>query len=404
MKHKDKRIKLMNEVLGGMKVLKMYAWEPSFQEHVEHIRDREVRNLRRMAYVSGVLSFLWTSTPFLVSVTSFMTYVLISDQNLLDPQRAFVSLTLFNILRFPLSILPMLISMLVQARVSVKRINKYLGHEELDEYVTHEKDDVNTPIRMHNGSFAWTKDEKPVLSEVNVKVSKGTLVAIVGQLGAGKSSLLSTLLGDMERIDGTVNVQGSVAYVAQEAWIQSGTVRDNILFRRKMEWGRYNSTLHQCALQADLDILPGGDLTEIGGKGINISGGQKQRVSLARAVYSDADIYLLDDPLSAVDSHVSKHIFDHVIGPKGVLKDKTRLLVTHCISYLPQVDQIIVLRDGRIEEQGTYQELLECKGALAELLLQFQREENLEDAILQEDPDVVEDLLLHIASPEISMS
>ncbi|KAK8776949.1 hypothetical protein V5799_029711 [Amblyomma americanum] len=402
MKHKDERIKLMNEILGGMKVLKLYAWEPSFQEHVQHIRGREVRNLRRMAYVSGVLSFLWTCAPFLVSLMSFMTYVLISDQNVLDPQRAFVSLTLFHILRFPLSMLPMLISMLVQASVSVKRMNKYLGHEELDEYVTHEKDDVNTPIRIRNGSFAWTKDEEPVLREVDIQVPKGALVAIVGQVGAGKSSLLSALLGDMERIDGAVNVQGSVAYVAQQAWIQNATVRDNILFQRKMERDRYNRTLEQCALQTDLNVLPGGDQTEIGEKGINLSGGQKQRVSLARAVYSDTDIYLLDDPLSAVDSHVGKHIFDHVIGPKGVLKDKTRLLVTHGISYLPQMDQIIVLRDGRIEEQGTYQELLQRKGALAELLLHFLREESQDDALLQEDPNIVEELLLHIASPEIS--
>lgn len=402
MKHKDERIKLMNEILGGMKVLKLYAWEPSFQEHVQNIREREVRNLRRMAYVSGILSFLWTCAPFLVSLMSFMTYVLIDDKNVLDPQRAFVSLTLFHILRFPLSMLPMLISMLVQASVSVKRMNKYLGHEELEEYVSHEKDDVSTPIRVRNGSFAWTKDEEAVLREVDVQVPKGALVAIVGQVGSGKSSLLSALLGDMERLDGSVNVQGSVAYVAQQAWIQNATVRDNILFQKTMERERYNRTLDQCALQSDLNILPGGDLTEIGEKGINLSGGQKQRVSLARAVYSDADIYLLDDPLSAVDSHVGKHIFDQVIGPKGVLKDKTRLLVTHGISYLPQVDRVIVLRDGRIEEQGTYKELLARKGALAEVLLHFLREESQEDGLLNEDPNVVEDLLLHVGSPEIS--
>ncbi|XP_050048216.1 multidrug resistance-associated protein 1 [Dermacentor andersoni] len=402
MKHKDERIKLMNEILGGMKVLKLYAWEPSFQDHVQSIREREVRNLRRMAYVSGILSFLWTCAPFLVSLMSFMTYVLIDEKNVLDPQRAFVSLTLFHILRFPLSMLPMLISMLVQASVSVKRMNKYLGHEELEEYVSHEKDDASTPIWIRNGSFAWTKDEEAVLREVDVQVPKGALVAIVGQVGSGKSSLLSALLGDMERLDGTVNVQGSVAYVAQQAWIQNATVRDNILFQKTMERDRYKRTLDQCALQSDLNILPGGDLTEIGEKGINLSGGQKQRVSLARAVYSDADIYLLDDPLSAVDSHVGKHIFDNVIGPKGVLKDKTRLLVTHGISYLPQVDRVIVLRDGRIEEQGTYKELLARKGALAEVLLHFLREESQDDGLLNEDPNLVEDLLLHVGSPEIS--
>ncbi|KAL1466255.1 hypothetical protein MTO96_042863, partial [Rhipicephalus appendiculatus] len=379
MKHKDERIKLMNEILSGMKVLKLYAWESSFEDHVQHIREREVRNLRRMAYLSGIMSFLWTCAPFLVSLMSFMTYVLISDKNVLDPQRAFVSLTLFHILRFPLSMLPMLISMLVQASVSVKRMNKYLGHEELEEYVTHEKDDASVPIWVRNGSFAWTKDEEPVLRDLEVQVPKGALVAIVGQVGSGKSSLLSALLGDMERIEGSVNVQGSVAYVAQQAWIQNATVRDNITFQRKMERDRYNRTLEQCALQSDLNVLPGGDLTEIGEKGINLSGGQKQRVSLARAVYNDADIYLLDDPLSAVDSHVGKHIFDQVIGPKGVLKDKTRLLVTHGISSF-----------------------WSARGALAELLLHFLREESQEDKLFNEDPNFVEDLLLHVASPEIT--
>ncbi|CAN7994936.1 unnamed protein product, partial [Ixodes hexagonus] len=400
MKHKDERIKLMNEILGGMKVLKLYAWEQSFEKQVQDIRAREVANLRTMAYLSAVLSFLWNCAPFLVSLMSFMTYVLMSDEHVLDPQKAFVSLTLFNILRFPLSMLPMLISMLVQASVSVKRMNKYLGNEELEEYVTHEKDDVN-PVTVEHGSFAWTRDEEPVLRDVDVKIPKGKLVALVGQVGAGKSSLLSALLGDMERIEGTVNIYGSVAYIAQQAWIQNATVRDNILFQKPMERERYNRILEQCALKSDLSVLPGGDMTEIGEKGINLSGGQKQRVSLARAVYSDTDIYFLDDPLSAVDSHVGRHIFENVIGPNGALKNKTRLLVTHGISYLPQVDHILVLKDGRVEEQGSYKELLRQKGAFAEVLLQFLREETQEDDLLDTDPNIVEELIMHVANPEI---
>ncbi|CAN7994942.1 unnamed protein product, partial [Ixodes hexagonus] len=400
MKHKDERIKLMNEILGGMKVLKLYAWEQSFEKQVQDIRAREVANLRTMAYLSAVLSFLWNCAPFLVSLMSFMTYVLMSDEHVLDPQKAFVSLTLFNILRFPLSMLPMLISMLVQASVSVKRMNKYLGNEELEEYVTHEKDDVN-PVTVEHGSFAWTRDEEPVLRDVDVKIPKGKLVALVGQVGAGKSSLLSALLGDMEHIEGTVNIYGSVAYIAQQAWIQNATVRDNILFQKPMERERYNRILEQCALKSDLSVLPGGDMTEIGEKGINLSGGQKQRVSLARAVYSDTDIYFLDDPLSAVDSHVGRHIFENVIGPNGALKNKTRLLVTHGISYLPKVDHILVLKDGRVEEQGSYKDLLRQKGAFAEVLLQFLREETQEDDLLDTDPNIVEELIMHVANPEI---
>ncbi|XP_029825767.2 multidrug resistance-associated protein 1 [Ixodes scapularis] len=401
MKHKDERIKLMNEILGGMKVLKLYAWERSFEKQVQDIREKEVANLRTMAYLSSVLSFLWNCAPFLVSLMSFMTYVLMSNENVLGPQKAFVSLTLFNILRFPLSMLPMLISMLVQASVSVKRMNKYLGNEELEEYVTHEKDDVN-PVTVEYGSFAWTRDEDPVLRDVNIKIPKGKLVALVGQVGAGKSSLLSALLGDMERIQGTVNIHGSVAYIAQQVWIQNATVRDNILFQKPMERERYNRVLEQCALQSDLSVLPGGDMTEIGEKGINLSGGQKQRVSLARAVYSDTDIYFLDDPLSAVDSHVGRHIFEKVIGPNGALKNKTRVLVTHGISYLPQVDHILVLKDGRVEEQGSYKELLSQKGAFAEVLLQFLREESQEDELLDTDPNIVEELILQVGNPEIN--
>lgn len=176
-------------------------------------------------------------------------------------------------------------------------------------------------------------------------------------------------------MSGTVNTYGSIAYVSQQAWIQNATLKDNILFGKPLNSELYEKVIEACALKPDLEMLPGGDQTEIGEKGINLSGGQKQRVSLARAVYANADIYFLDDPLSAVDSHVGKHIFEHVIGPKGLLKHKTRLLVTHGITYLPQTDQIIVIKFGEISENGTYQELLERKGAFSEFLLQHINEE-----------------------------
>ncbi|KAJ8938899.1 hypothetical protein NQ318_007614 [Aromia moschata] len=179
-------------------------------------------------------------------------------------------------------------------------------------------------------------------------VTHDEIEAIVGSVGTGKSSLLSAFLGEMDKVSGRVNTVGRIAYVSQQAWIQNATLRDNILFGKKFEKTLYQKVIEACALKADLDMLPGGDQTEIGEKGINLSGGQKQRVSLARAVYSNADIYFLDDPLSAVDSHVGKHIFDQVIGPKGMLKDKTTLLVTHGITYLPQTDNIFVLKNGEV--------------------------------------------------------
>lgn len=174
----------------------------------------------------------------------------------------------------------------------------------------------------------------------------------------------------MDKISGEVNTVGNIAYVSQQAWIQNATLQDNILFGRAMDRERYNKIISACALRPDLDMLAKGDQTEIGEKGINISGGQKQRISLARAVYADADIYFFDDPLSAVDSHVGKHIFEEVIGQNGLLARKTRVLVTHGVIYLRQMDNIIVLKDGKVSESGSMQELVNRKGAFAEFLLQ----------------------------------
>lgn len=198
--------------------------------------------------------------------------------------------------------------------------------------------------------------------------------AIVGSVGAGKSSLVSAFLGEMDRISGRVNTVGKIAYVSQQAWIQNATLQDNILFGKELNRPLYKKIIEACALKPDFDMLPAGDQTEIGEKGINLSGGQKQRVSLARAVYANADIYFLDDPLSAVDSHVGKHIFEEVIGPEGLLKNCTRVLVTHGITYLPQTDKIVVLKDGEVSETGTYQELLDKKGDFSDFLVQHMNE------------------------------
>lgn len=169
-------------------------------------------------------------------------------------------------------------------------------------------------------------------------------------------------------------MQGSIAYVSQQAWIQNATLQDNILFGKTLDKSIYNKVVEACALGPDLKMLPAGDQTEIGEKGINLSGGQKQRVSLARAIYNNADIYFFDDPLSAVDSHVGKHIFEHLLGPQGLIRKKTRVLVTHGITYLPKVDNIIVLKDGGISEIGTFKELLAKQGSFAEFLVQHLQE------------------------------
>ncbi|KAI4461008.1 atp-binding cassette sub-family c [Holotrichia oblita] len=233
------------------------------------------------------------------------------------------------------------------------------------------------PLVIENGNFTWGDDA--ILKNINIRLPKNTLTAVVGQVGSGKSSLVSAFLGEMVRESGRVNTVGSIAYVSQQAWIQNATLQDNILFGKSLNRKLYDQIVEACALKPDLEMLPGGDQTEIGEKGINLSGGQKQRVSLARAVYADADIYFLDDPLSAVDSHVGKHIFEKVIGPHGVLRHKTRVLVTHGITYLPQTDKILVIKDGEVSETGTYQQLLDKKGAFSDFLMQHITEAGEED-------------------------
>ncbi|XP_054077791.1 ATP-binding cassette sub-family C member 3 isoform X1 [Rissa tridactyla] len=400
MRYKDSRIKLMNEILGGIKVLKLYAWEPSFSEKVLEIRKNELRVLKKSAYLNSVSTFAWISAPFLVALTTFAVYVSVDEKNILDAEKAFVSLSLFNILKFPLNMLPQVISNIAQTSVSLKRIQQFLSHDELDPNCVETK--VIAPgnaISVTNATFSWGKELKPSLKDINLLVPSGALVAVVGHVGCGKSSLVSALLGEMEKLEGEVAVKGSVAYVPQQAWIQNATLKDNILFGQAPNEQKYQNVLEVCALKTDLEVLPGGDQTEIGEKGINLSGGQRQRVSLARAVYSNSDIYLLDDPLSAVDSHVAKHIFDKVIGPDGVLKGKTRILVTHGISFLPQVDRIVVLVDGKISEMGSYQDLLKQNQAFAEFLRNYALDEDIEE----DEPTMLEEEEVLLAEDTLSI-
>ncbi|XP_076439591.1 multidrug resistance-associated protein 1-like [Babylonia areolata] len=375
MKLKDNRIKLMNEVLNGIKVLKLYAWEKSFQQQILGIRNQELEVLKKAAYLNACSSFTWSCAPFMVSLTTFAVYTMSDSDNVLDAEKAFVSLSLFNIMRFPMSMLPNVITNIVQASVSLKRLQKFLDNDELDADAVQQSSTDNLAVRITDGTFTWDREAPDAIKNLNLEVLEGSLVAVVGAVGAGKSSLLAALLGEMDKKSGSVSVKGSVAYVAQQAWIQNDTLQNNMLFNSDFNQEKYDKVIYSCALQPDLDMLPAGDQTEIGEKGINLSGGQKQRVSLARATYYDADVYLLDDPLSAVDSHVGKHIFDNVIGPEGILKNKTRILVTHGIGFLPKVDNIVVLKDGQISEVGSFAQLMDHNGAFAEFLRNYLSEE-----------------------------
>ena len=261
-------------------------------------------NLKKLAYMQGVQRFIFSATPFFVAIASFATFVLIDPNNILDAQIAFVSLTYFNIMRGPLTSLPNLIVQMIQAQVSIDRVNKYLNSPEINPNIVTNREEGETVVRISNGSFTWEEGSPPVLEKINLEVERGQLVAVVGQVGSGKSSLLSTLINDLTKtvLNAEINVAGDVSYVPQQAWMQNTSLRQNIIFGADYDESNYRRVVAACALQLDLEILPSGDLTEIGEKGINLSGGQKQRISLARAVYNDGDIYLLDDPLSAVDA------------------------------------------------------------------------------------------------------
>ncbi|NP_001161802.1 multidrug resistance protein 1 [Oncorhynchus mykiss] len=369
----DSRIKLMNEILSGIKILKFYAWEQAFLERVLGYREKELNALKRSQVLYSISIASFNSSSFPIAFSMFGVYVVVDDRNILDAQKVFVSMALIHILKTPLSQLPFAMSTTMQAVVSLRRLGKFLCQDEL------KPDDVDrepyTPdgdgVVIDSGTFGWSKEGPPCLMRINVRVKKGSLVAVVGHVGSGKSSLLSAMLGETEKRSGHVSVKGSVAYVPQQAWIQNATLKDNIVFGQERKESWYHRVVEACALLPDLEILPAGDGTEIGEKGLNLSGGQKQRVSLARAVYRKADVYLLDDPLSAVDAHVGQHIFERVFGSEGLLKDQTRVLVTHGLSFLPQADLILVMVEGEITEMGSYLELMARDGAFAEFIRLF---------------------------------
>ncbi|XP_071617432.1 ATP-binding cassette sub-family C member 6-like isoform X1 [Heliangelus exortis] len=382
MKHKDERAKLTSAILSDIKVIKLHGWEKIFMEKVLGIRNEELQALKRSQILFSASLVSFHSSTFLIAFVMFAVYTLVDDTHILDAQKAFVSFTLINILNTAHSFLPFSINAAVQAKVSLNRLAAFLSLEELTPETSSRdsSDCAQASITIRTGTFRWSKETPPCLRRIDLTVPQGSLLAVVGQVGAGKSSLLSALLGELEKTDGCVTMKGTAAYVPQQAWIQNASVEDNILFGKEMDETWFKRVIDACALQPDLESFPAGQKSEIGEKGINISGGQKQRVSLARAVYQKASIYLLDDPLSAVDAHVAQHIFEHVLGPNGLLKDKTRVLVTHRINILPQVDNIVFLVDGMISEIGSYQELLQRNGAFADFLHSYITAEERADA------------------------
>ncbi|OEL33335.1 ABC transporter C family member 10 [Dichanthelium oligosanthes] len=351
------RLKAMSESLTHMKVLKLYAWENHFRKVIEGLREVECKWLSAYQLRRAYNSFLFWASPILVSAATFLACYLLNIP--LDATSVFTFVATLRLVQDPIRQIPDVIGVVIQAKVAFTRIMKFLEAPELNNGQVRKKYCVGTgyPIVINSCSFSWDENpSRPTLNNINLVVKAGEKVAICGEVGSGKSTLLAAVLGEVPKTEGRIQVSGKIAYVSQNAWIQTGTVQDNILFGSLMDKKRYEETLERCSLVKDLEMLPYGNRTQIGERGVNLSGGQKQRVQLARALYQNADIYLLDDPFSAVDAHTATSLFNEYV--MGALSDKTVLLVTHQVDFLPVFDSILLMSNGEIIQSAPYQDLL----------------------------------------------
>ncbi|XP_035301775.1 multidrug resistance-associated protein 4 isoform X2 [Cricetulus griseus] len=352
----DARIRTMNEVITGMRIIKMYAWETSFAELITSLRRKEISKILGSSYLRGMnMASFFIANKIILFVT-FTTYVLLGNQ--ITASHVFVAMTLYGAVRLTVTLFfPSAIEKVSETVISIRRIKNFLLLDELPQRKAQEPCDGKAIVHVQDFTAFWDKAlDTPTLQGLSFTARPGELLAVVGPVGAGKSSLLSAVLGELPPASGLVNVHGRIAYVSQQPWVFSGTVRSNILFGKKYEKERYEKVIKACALKKDLQLLEDGDLTVIGDRGATLSGGQKARVNLARAVYQDADIYLLDDPLSAVDAEVGKHLFQLCICQ--TLHEKVTILVTHQLQYLKAASHILILKDGQVVQKGTYTEFL----------------------------------------------
>jgi ABC-type multidrug transport system fused ATPase/permease subunit len=437
----DQRVSLTQEVLQAIRFVKYYAWEPDFLDRIGKLRRGEIRSVQLLYAIKNGMTAVGTSIPMFASMLAFITYSL--TNHALDPAPIFSSLTLFNQLRLPLMMFPMVVGLVTDALAAVERIEDFLLTEDMQPDV---EPVGNAPdaVSLVDAAFTWeniiegsgpgktksdkkaakmnakkAKKEKKVkkmaadvekisdanseetkiaetppeigsvltpfkIENLNIQVGYQEFLGIVGGVGSGKTSLIAALAGEMRKIDGDTVISGSKAYCPQSAWIQNATVQDNIIFGRELDEERFQRVIDACSLRPDLEILPRGRYAQIGERGINLSGGQKARISLARSIYSDADIILLDDPLSAVDAHVGRHIMDNAIC--GLLKNKCRILATHQLHILNKCDRIIMMDDGKVIANDSFDNLAANNEKFQAMIatVEYEKEEDTEQPVARE--------------------
>ena len=359
----DQRIHRFCELINGCQIIKMYNWQKPIEKLLLESRQQEFRNIQRASHLRALTFSIFCVSIPLMALTTFGTMWLTGQP--LYAANVFATLAFYNLLRLTiLRCTPIAMEKLSEAFIASKRINDFMQlpivqePPTLNSYQSSCDEQLKGKISMQDASFSW-HDTHICLSQLNFTIHPGTFVGIVGQVGSGKSSLLTAILGEMNLITGHIDIHdSSFSYAAQIPWILPDTIRANILLGNSFDEQRYSSILHACCLDVDISVIGiSGDLTMIGEKGVNLSGGQKARLSLARALYAKADIYLLDDPLSAVDHRVAQQIYDRCIGPQGLLSKKTRLLVTHHTQFLHDTDQVILFEHGQIQAQGPIHDL-----------------------------------------------
>jgi ATP-binding cassette subfamily C (CFTR/MRP) protein 1 len=416
----DQRVSLTQEILQSVRFVKFFGWESSFLERLKGIRGREIGSIQVLLAIRNGIQCVSMSLPTFASMLAFITYSL--SKHDLTPAPIFSSLALFNSLRMPLNLLPMVLGQVSDAWTAIGRIQEFLLAEEQSDDIKWDETMENA-IEVDHASATWeripTTENEPKskpkgltekkqslerkvhddsssvdtavepfkLTDLTFSVQRKELLAVIGTVGSGKTSLLSALAGDMRLTGGEIRMAATRAYCPQYAWIQNATVRDNILFGKEYDETWYNQVVEACALRPDFDLFPAGDRTEIGERGITISGGQKQRLNIARAIYFDADIVLMDDPLSAVDAHVGRHIMDNAIC--GLLKDKCRILATHQLHVLSRCDRIILMEDGHISVVDTFENMMRDHQVFQRLMSSTFQEKGGED---EEDAEEAEEI------------